>query len=213
MDRVNILQCTCRDYKQYFYIYFFPEQFIFCSDMYFRLKKSPSGQVLQLLESYRNGEGQPRHRVVVSLGDAAMPENLRNSVAKTIERKLYPTAQGELFSEELSTEAGGWIDQIYNRIVREGRFRPLYGKNNTESQPQASEELINGVWADRITHSHNTTLGPLLLAKHAWDKLKLSEKLEALGFNAAQRAVAAAAVFNPADFTDALLCDVACANS
>ena len=40
--------------------------------MFFRLKHSKSGQVLQLLESYRNQEGQPRQRVVVSLGDAAL---------------------------------------------------------------------------------------------------------------------------------------------
>ena len=42
--------------------------------MFFRLKHSKSGQVLQLLESYRNQEGQPRQRVVVSLGDAADPQ-------------------------------------------------------------------------------------------------------------------------------------------
>ncbi|MFH0939934.1 MAG: hypothetical protein V1899_11750 [Planctomycetota bacterium] len=32
---------------------------IFLLTMYFRLKTSPSGQVLQLLESYRNSEGLP----------------------------------------------------------------------------------------------------------------------------------------------------------
>ena len=38
--------------------------------MFFRLKQSPSGRVLQLLESYRNPQGQPRQRVVISLDDA-----------------------------------------------------------------------------------------------------------------------------------------------
>jgi len=33
--------------------------------MFLRLKQSPSGRVLQLLESYRNPEGRPRHRVVI----------------------------------------------------------------------------------------------------------------------------------------------------
>jgi len=42
--------------------------------MFLRLKQSPSGRVLQLLESYRNPEGRPRHRVVISLGDAALAQ-------------------------------------------------------------------------------------------------------------------------------------------
>lgn len=162
--------------------------------MYFRLKTSPSGQVLQLLESYRNAEGLPRQRVVVSLGDADMPEEMRRSVAKAVERRLYTPEQGELFPEELSVQARQWIDQIYNRIAREGRFRPLYGKNSP--QGNGAEESIDGVWLDRVTHSNNTTLGPLLLAKHAWEKLKIPEKLTDLGFNDAQRAVAAASVIN-----------------
>ena len=42
--------------------------------MFFRPKQSPSGQVLQLLEPYRNAQGKPRQRVVASLGNAAIPE-------------------------------------------------------------------------------------------------------------------------------------------
>ena len=42
--------------------------------MFFRRKDSTSGRVLQLLESYRNPQGQPRHRVVISLGDAAFAQ-------------------------------------------------------------------------------------------------------------------------------------------
>ena len=41
--------------------------------MFFRYKQSPSGQCLQLLEAYRNAQGQPRHRVVVSLGNLRVP--------------------------------------------------------------------------------------------------------------------------------------------
>jgi len=41
--------------------------------MFLRVKAAGSGQCLQLLESFRNPQGKPRHRVVVSLGDAAIP--------------------------------------------------------------------------------------------------------------------------------------------
>ena len=49
--------------------------------MFFRLKQSPSGQCLQLLEAYRNARGEPRHRVVVSLGDASLPVAERAAIA------------------------------------------------------------------------------------------------------------------------------------
>ncbi|MFO7820531.1 MAG: hypothetical protein R6V56_00505 [Lentisphaeria bacterium] len=36
--------------------------------MFFRIKTTRSGEALQLVESYRNREGKPRQRIVVSLG-------------------------------------------------------------------------------------------------------------------------------------------------
>ena len=53
--------------------------------MFFRLKKSPSGQCLQLLESYRDPKGEPRHRVVVSLGDAPISEADRPLIARLVD--------------------------------------------------------------------------------------------------------------------------------
>lgn len=57
--------------------------------MFFRLKRSPSGQVLQLIESYRNNQGKPRQRVVVSLGDAAISRPDWKPIAKAVEKHLY----------------------------------------------------------------------------------------------------------------------------
>ena len=74
--------------------------------MFFRLKQSPSGRVLQLLESYRNPEGQPRHRVVISLGDAALAQADWKTVAGAVSAELY--GQKPLLPPELSTNA---IDQ------------------------------------------------------------------------------------------------------
>ncbi|MFO7821148.1 MAG: hypothetical protein R6V56_03695 [Lentisphaeria bacterium] len=39
--------------------------FLLC---FFRIKTTRSGEALQLVESYRNREGKPRQRIVVSLG-------------------------------------------------------------------------------------------------------------------------------------------------
>ncbi len=57
--------------------------------MYFRIKKTPSGQVLQLVESYRDAENRPRQRIVISLGDAAIPEEHRVTIAKAVEKQLH----------------------------------------------------------------------------------------------------------------------------
>ena len=60
---------------------------------YFGCKQSPSGQCLQLLEAYRNAQGQPRHHVVVSLGDAAIPEADWPRIARLVEQRLRGQAE------------------------------------------------------------------------------------------------------------------------
>jgi len=88
--------------------------------MFFRLKQSPSGRVLQLLESYRNPEGRPRHRVVISLGDAALAQEDWKTVAAAVSAELY--GQKPLLPPELSAKAQQWFDSITRRVMREGRW-------------------------------------------------------------------------------------------
>ena len=71
--------------------------------MFFRRKNSPSGRVLQLLESYRSPQGQPRHRVVLSLGDAPLAPEDWKAVAATVAGQLY--GQPPLMPSELSAQA------------------------------------------------------------------------------------------------------------
>jgi hypothetical protein len=42
--------------------------------VFFRTKSIKGCQLVQWVESYRNQEGQPRQRVIVSLGDAQLPD-------------------------------------------------------------------------------------------------------------------------------------------
>ena len=57
--------------------------------VFFRRKQSASGQCLQLLESYRNAQGEPRHRVVVSLGSLALPTAHWPALAAAVASQLY----------------------------------------------------------------------------------------------------------------------------
>jgi len=159
--------------------------------MFFRRKNSPSGRVLQLLESYRNPQGQPRQRVVVSLGDAPLAPAEWQPVAAAVSAQLYGQALLPPLAAPLSAQAQGWVDSITRRVVREARWLPL---RPVTVDPQA--ECLEGVLVDEVTHSQSAVLGPVLVAYHAWRALGLAEALSRLGFNPTQQALAAAAVIN-----------------
>jgi hypothetical protein len=42
--------------------------------VFFRTKTIKGSKLVQLVESYRNQEGQPRQRLIISLGDAQLPD-------------------------------------------------------------------------------------------------------------------------------------------
>ena len=52
--------------------------------MYFRTKTVKNTPLVQLVESFRNAEGQPRQRVVVSLGDAQVPAAEQKAIARAV---------------------------------------------------------------------------------------------------------------------------------
>ncbi len=161
--------------------------------MFLRVKASPSGRCLQLLESFRNAQGQPRQRVVVSLGDARIPEADWALIAKLVAQRLY--GQAELFPETKRSAVLNWVDGIAKRVEREGRWKPL-AQDPSPVAGQAQGLVINGVLADQVTHTHTTPLGPSLLAWEAWNRLDLPHTLEQLGFNPSQAQTAAVSVIN-----------------
>ena len=158
--------------------------------MFLRVKTSPSGQCLQLLESYRNAQGKPCHRVVVSLGDAQIAQADRALVARMVSQRLYGLA--ELFPETTRSEVLNWVDGIAKRVEREGRWQPL----GPPAAAQTQGQVIDGVLADQVTHTHTTPLGPSLLGWAAWQRLEMPKVLGSLGFNPAQAQTAAVSVIN-----------------
>ncbi|MEI6569238.1 MAG: IS1634 family transposase [Verrucomicrobiota bacterium] len=161
--------------------------------MFFRTKQSPSGQCLQLLESYRNEKGQPRHRVVVSIGDSDIDEADRPVIARLVEQRLL--GQADLFGACDNAIALEWADTIAKRIEREGRWRVVpipSSQGSTGGREPATEEVV----VDDITHTHTTTLGPSLAGWHAWQSLGMPGLLERLGFNPSQQQAAAVSVIN-----------------
>ena len=161
--------------------------------MFFRTKSSPSGQCVQLLKAYRNAQGAPRQRVVISLGDASIGEAERRAVAAAVERSLY--GQTELLPPEHSPEVRRWIDRILKEIEREGRWRPAPAASAGVGAGAVGETL-DGVVLAEVGHTHTAPLGPSLVGLAAWNRLGMPGLLERLGFNAAQREAAAITVIH-----------------
>jgi len=151
--------------------------------MFFARKTSPSGQTLQLLESYRNAEGKSRHRVVVSLGDVDVPRALWRSVSDGVQLRLT----GQLGLTALEPAVAEWVDWVVARI--ESRDQHRRGRS-------CADTCIDGVLVGRVQHTRHRSLGPELLGLHAWDQLGMPDLLDILGFNRAQRDAAAVSAIN-----------------
>jgi transposase len=182
----------CRDYKVFFQLSFLPPAPKLAS-VFFRRKKSSSGQCLQLLESYRNVQGEPRHRVVVSLGDASLPAAHWRAVATAVANKLY--GQSELLPLALAAQERRQVEAIVKRVDREGRWQPV-GRSGLPPRANAAAQTIDGVLVEQVSHTHTTPLGPSLVGWEAWQRLGLPELLAGLGFNPAQAQAAAISVIH-----------------
>jgi len=155
--------------------------------MFFRLKATKSGQVLKLIESYRDDSATSRHRTVVSLGNAAIARKHWKPIAKVVEGRLC--GHEELIERELGSEEQHWVDRILRQVSSEGRWTPFRRAESTAA-------VIDGVLADEVTHTESAELGPVLLGWQIWRRLGMRELLNVLGFNRSQSQAAAISVIN-----------------
>lgn len=144
--------------------------------MFFRTKTIKGASLLQLVESYRNAEGQPRQRVIASLGDARLPEGEEAAIARAVRGHLL--GQSELLPLELSGPAAGWVRHILQVAGRSKSARPV------------GEETLDGVIVERVQSENVVQLGPQLVALAAWDRLGLGPMLKESGLNPSQIATA-----------------------
>ena len=155
--------------------------------MFFRLKATRSGQVLKLIESYRDDTARPRHRAVVSLGNAALAREDWKPVAKAVEDRLHN--RETLLARNLSAEHAAWVDRIVRQVGSEGRWQPFV-------RPASDEEYLDGVRALAVSHTDTAELGPVLGGWETWKRLGMPELLSTLGFNRSQSQAAAISVIN-----------------
>ena len=128
--------------------------------MYFRRKKIKNSNLLQLVESYRNAEGQPRQRVVVSLGDAHLPEGEEKTIAKSVQ--AFAKGERELLAPPLSEKGRGWVDYICKMVER-----------SAEDLKERRKGVFNGVIAKEVGSENVVELGPEAVGMKAWNELGL----------------------------------------
>ena len=155
--------------------------------MFFRLKETRSGQVLKLIESYRDDTARPRHRAVASLGNAPIAGADWKPIAKAVEDRLY--GRETLWARDLSESQAMWVDRIVRQVGSEGRWQPFV-------QPWRTAEVINGVCGEAVSHTDTAELGPVLLGWEIWKRLGMPELLSGLGLNRSQSQAAAISVIN-----------------
>ena len=157
--------------------------------MFFRCKYVGQSKVIQLVESYRNSEGRPRQRIVISLGDALFPQASWKIVASEIQRRL----QGVNTFLSLHPEEEHWVGRILKEIERQKKKifeQPSQAETtpaaplHQENQPIAKEiqSVLIQVDPTKISHHHTTELGPELVILHVWKSLRIDSLLKSLGF-------------------------------
>lgn len=151
--------------------------------MFFRTKQIKGTPLLQLVEAYRNTEGQPRQRVLASLGNATLPAGDARRLAKAVEDQL--SGQAGLLDETLTEETAAWVVNVANLAKR--------SKGATEA---LSGTVIDGVLLDEMETEGGVDLGPQLVAMKAWDALDFTPMLNNLGMNPTAIATAQLMVAN-----------------
>jgi transposase len=137
--------------------------------VYFRTKIIKGTPLVQLVQSYRNSEGQPRQRVIASLGDASIPDGEKHGIAQAVEEHMQGSQ--DFFASTLSQEAASWVTRIVQLLGR------------SKSAKLVTDASLGGVILDDIQSTNIVELGPELVALKAWEALGLTPMLEELGLN------------------------------
>ena len=151
--------------------------------MYFRTKTIKNTPLVQLVESFRNAEGKPRQRVIVSLGDARLPDQEQKAIARAVEARLK--GESNLFGEELSEAGAGWVTRIVKLTER-----------SKSTRSTSKKATLDGVMIDQIETENVVEFGPELVALEAWNELGLTSVLKEAGLPNKQIATAQLMVSN-----------------
>ena len=150
--------------------------------MYFRLTKTKTSPVLQLVKSFRDEEGRPRQKILISLGGSEIPKELWKEVAQEIENQL----RGIRCLFKPSKEVSEWSERIIKELNKKGH-------SHDQKAQKPSSITVNPL---DVSHSDTTELGPLLPVLKAREALGFEAILSKLGLSSTQILDAGLSIMN-----------------
>jgi len=140
--------------------------------MFLRLKKTDSGQVLKMVESFRDPEGIPRHRTVVSLGNPDIAPEHYKIISRMVDAHFKNSPVDLFDSVDATDEIRAWVDRIIRQIENEKKWNPQGNK-------PVGEAAIVTVNTETVSHEQTSELGPVLVGLNAWNELGFDDVLKA----------------------------------
>ena len=156
--------------------------------MYIREKKTKYTTVLQLVCGARDENGKVKQKILLSLGDLKIPDEIRKTVAHEVEYRM----NGYQALVPLDYEVGKAVDAILVKLREEKKLSPISHHERAYAELPAVE-TIN---MDDIEHKNGRELGPLLPLLAAWNSLGVSEFLKENKFSPRQIRSAQISIFN-----------------
>ena len=154
--------------------------------MFFRSKQTHAGRALQLIESFRDGDGLPRQRIVVSLGGVDVPQDLWKAVASLVETLL----RGETLLVPFPQPVQKWASLVLQKIEKKG------WKSKSAIKRLAEEKSSEKIDETLVSHHNTVELGPELVAERAWNELNLQQCLVSLRLSSRQILAAKISICN-----------------
>lgn len=151
--------------------------------MFFRKKIIKNTPLVQLVQSYRNAEGNPRQRIVASLGDAQLPAGEEKAIAHRVGQRLK--GESDLFEEDLSEAGAAWVTRILK-----------VAESSKAARPADRSPVVDGVLVDQVETENVVGFGAELVALEAWNDLGLTSILKELKIPEKQIATAQLMVAN-----------------
>ena len=137
----------------------------------------------KLVESYRDSEGKPKHRVIMSLGTLEISRRRWKELAFILESRI--SGQQTFLENEAD------IASLADEIMKHNTFIRALAKDNAETEENSDIQPID---LNSVASTLHRTLGSELIAHSFWERLCFDEILKNCGFNPKQTSLAKAVI-------------------
>ena len=125
----------------------------------------------KLVESYRDSDGKPKHRVIMSLGTLEISRRRWKELAFILESRI--SGQQTFMENEAD------IASLADEIMKHNTFIRTIAQNKSETKESSDIQPID---LNSVTSALHRSLGPELVANTYWERLGFDEILKHCGY-------------------------------